>query len=68
MCIKICKIEIQKKQLRFTFWDELHADSYFNDDNGIIQIKCVKLTNNMYQIKIPVINTPILITSYIIAS
>ena len=62
------KINNKKKQIWFNFWDELQADSYFNVDNGIVQIKCVKLTNNMYQIKIPVINTPILITSYIIAS
>ena len=62
-------IEInEKKQLWFNFWDELHDDAYFNDDNGIIQIKCVKLTNNMYQIKVPVINTAIPITSYIITS
>ena len=62
-------IEInEKKQLWFNFWDELHDDAYFNDDNGIIQIKCVKLTNNMYQIKVPVINTAIPVTSYIITS
>ena len=58
----------EKKQLWFNFWDELHDDTYFNDDNGIIQIKCVKLTNIMYQIKVPVINTAIPITSYIITS
>ena len=58
----------EKKQLWINFWDELHDDSYFNDDKGIIQIKCVKLTNNMYQIKVPVINTAIPITSYIITS
>ena len=58
----------EKKQLWFTFWDKLHDDTYFNGDKGIIQIKCVKLTNNMYQIKIPVINTPIPITSYIITN
>ena len=50
------------------FLDELRDDAYFNNDNGIIQIKCVKLTNNMYQIKVPVINTAIPITSYIITS
>ena len=62
-------IEInEKKQLWFNFWDELHDDAYFNDDNGIIQIKYVKLANNMYQIKVPVINTAIPITSYIITS
>ena len=64
-------IEInEKKQLWFNFWDELHDDAYFYDDKGIIQIKCVKLTNNMYQIKVPVINTatPITSTSYIITS
>ena len=55
----------EKKQLWINFWDELHDDSYLNDDKGIIQIKCVKLTNIMYQIKVPVINTAIPITSYI---
>ena len=48
------------------FWDERHDDSYFNDDDGIIIIKCIKLTNNMYEIKVPVINSPIPIASYII--
>ena len=53
-------IEInENKQLWFNFWNELHDDAYFNDDNGIIEIKCIKLTNNMYQIKVPVINTAI---------
>ena len=62
-------IEInEKKQLWFNFWDELHDDAYFNDDKGIIQIKCVKLTNYMYQISVPVINTPIPRISYIITS
>ena len=62
------KIEInEKKWLWCNFWDELHDDIYFNDEDGIIIIiKCIKLTNNMYEIKVPVINSPIPITSYII--
>ena len=55
----------EKKQLWFNVWDELHDDAYFNDDKGIIQIKCVKLTDNIYQISVPVINTPIPIISYV---
>ena len=55
----------EKKQLWFNFWDELHDDVYFNDYKGIIQIKCVKLTDNMYQISVPVTNTPIPIISYV---
>ena len=44
---------MKKSNYGLIFWDKLHDDTYFNDDKGIIQIKCVKLTNNMYQIKIP---------------
>ena len=55
----------EKKQLWFNVWDELHDDAYFNDDKGIIQIKCVKLTDNIYQTSVPVINTPIPIISYV---
>ena len=58
---------IEKKQLWFNIWNELHDDAYFNDDKGIIQIKCVKLTDNIYHISVPAINTPIPIISYITA-
>ena len=34
--------------------------------DGIIIIKYIKLTNNMYEIKVPVIKSPIPIASYII--
>ena len=65
----LAKLDIkinENKQLWFNFWDELHDDTYFNDNKGIIQIKCIKLTNNIYQISVPVINTQIPIISYII--
>ena len=58
----------EKNNYGLIFWDKLLGNTYFNDDKGIIQIKCVKLTNNMYQIKIPVTNTPIPIISYIITN
>ena len=49
----------EKGQRWFTFWDELHDDSYIHDNNGVIRLKCIKLTSNIYQIRVPVKNTPI---------
>ena len=54
-------------QRRFNFWDELHDNSYFDDnDRGIMGLETIKLTNNIYQISIPVNNTPIPVISYLI--
>ena len=55
----------EKGQRWFTFWDELHYDSYIHDNNGVIRLKCIKLTSNIYQIRVPVKNTPIPKISYI---
>ena len=38
----------------FNFWDELQDNTYFDDIKKDIQIKYVKLTDNTYQISIPV--------------
>ena len=55
----------ERGQHLFDFWDELHDDSYFNDNMGCIQIKYINLSNNMYQISVPVKNTPIPVICYI---
>ena len=49
----------------FNFWDELHDDSYFDDNKGVIRLKYIKLTNNIYQISVPVKNTPLPVISYV---
>ena len=61
------KDEIDEKKYRwYKFWDELHGNSYFDDnDRGIMGLETIKLTNNIYQISIPVNNTPIPVISYI---
>ena len=38
----------------FTFWDELYKNKYFDDNEALIQIKSIKLTNSIYQISVPV--------------
>ena len=38
----------------FTFWDELYKNKYFDDNEALIQIKYIKLTNSIYQISVPV--------------
>ena len=55
-----------KKHRWFNLWDEFHDNSYFDDnDRGIMSLKTIKLTNNIYQISILVKNTPIPVRSYI---
>ena len=49
----------------FNFWDELYDNKYFDDNKAFIQIKYIKLTNNIYQISVPVKNSQIAIISYI---
>ena len=49
----------------FNFWDELYDNKYFDDNKALIQIKYVKLTNNIYQIRVPVKSSQIAIMSYI---
>ena len=41
----------------FNFWDELYDNKYFDDKNALIRIKYIKLTNNIYQIRVPVKNS-----------
>ena len=55
----------EKKHRWFNFWDELHDDSYFDDNRSIMRLKTIKLTNNIYQISVPVKNTPLPVISYI---
>ena len=43
----------EKGQRWFTFWDELHYDSCIHDNNGVIRLKYIKLTSNIYQIRVP---------------
>ena len=52
-----------KDILLFNFWDELYDNKYFDDKNALI--KYIKLTNNIYQIRVPVKNSQIAIISYI---
>ena len=49
----------------FNFWDELYDNKYFDDKIALIQIKYIKLTNNIYQIRVPVKNSQMAIISYI---
>ena len=49
----------------FNFWDELYDNKYFDDKDALIRIKYIKLTNNIYQIRVPVKNSQIAIISYI---
>ena len=49
----------------FNVWDELHDDSYFDDYDGVIRINYIKLTNNIYQISVPVKNSPVPVILYI---
>ena len=61
-------MKLMKKSVQrcFNFWDELHDNSYFDDnDRGIMGLETIKLTNNIYQISIPVNSTPIPVISYI---
>ena len=44
----------EKKKCWFDFWDELHDDIHFDDNKGLMQLKCIKLTNNIYQVSVPV--------------
>ena len=55
----------EKKYPWFNFRDELLDDTCFDDKNDIMRLKTIKLTNNMYQISIPVKNTPIPVISYV---
>ena len=57
---------MKKSTAGINFWDELHDNSYFdNNDRGIMGLETIKLTSNIYQISIPVNNTPIPLISYI---
>ena len=47
------------------FWDKLQENTYFDHIKNVIQIKYIKLTNNIYQISVPVKNSPIDVISYI---
>ena len=49
----------------FNCWDELQDDTYFDDIRKGIQIKYVKLTNNICQIGVPVKNSLVDVVSYI---
>ena len=43
----LAELEINEIGKRwFHFWDELHDDNYFHDNKVIMQLKCIKLTNN----------------------
>ena len=49
------------------FNDEIDEKKHrwFNDNRSIMRLKTIKLTNNIYQISVPVKNTPLLVISYI---
>ena len=47
------------------FWDKLCDSRYFDDSNSLIQIKYIKLTNNIYQITVPVKNSEVSIICYV---
>ena len=52
----------------FDFWDELHElheIHYFDNNRVIMQLKCINLTNNTYQISVPLKGTPMPVISYI---
>ena len=44
----------EKMKCWFDFWDELHDDTHFDDNKRLMQLKCIKLTNNIYQVSFPV--------------